>query len=189
MKLIASKFIGSSVCTIRSTGKVGQVVGLLIDPNKLVVAGFWVATRVHKDHQLLLNQDIRTLVPEKHQVIIDDLKDLCQPADLERLKPILEIDYQIPGKKVVQAKKRLGKAIDFGFSIDYDYQITNIIAKPTLNQRFRVIQLSFNRNQIQAIDDKTITIQADELKQKVGLKVRASYKQTGYPAASSSKLG
>ena len=180
MRLIASKFIGSSVCTIRAAAKVGQVIGLLIDPNKLTIAGLWVSTKQHKQDQLLLSQDIRTIVPAKQQVIIDDLKDLDLPAEFARLKSILDVDYQIPGKKVIQNNKTIGQAIDFGFSIDH-YRITNIVVQPRLLRRLQLTHLNFGRQQIKTINDRSIVVKPNEIKQTAEVETEAGF-GVGYPA-------
>ena len=184
MRLLASSFVGSGVYTIRLTSKVGHVTGVLLDPHKLTIAGFWITSKKLQDHQLLLVQDIRTLVPEKRQIIIDDLKDLSSAEELPKLKTILEVDYQIPGKRVTQAKKRIGRAIDFGFSEASSYQVTNIVVKPPLLRRFNLAQLNFTRRQIQAINDNEIVIKSAEIKQKTKQKQQSNYGAVSYSTAS-----
>ena len=184
MRLLASRFIDSGVYTIRLTGKIGQVIGILLDPHKLTVAGFWVATKSHKEQQLLLVRDIRSLVPERRQIIIDDLKDLNLSEELPKLETILATDYQIPGKRVIQAKKTIGRAIDFGFSEASGYQVTNIVVKPPMLRRFGTSQLNFNRQQIQSIDDRDIVIKPAEVKQKARQKTKRSPGAISYSAAS-----
>lgn len=165
MIYLASACIGYQIASIASLNNVGQIRGLLIDPHRFSVAGFWVEEyqRQHKHWPILLSQSLRQI--DEGRVFINDLDDFNDPQDLPRLRKILKIDYQIPGKKIISTdKKHLGIAEDFSFDDD-NYQIVHLIVRPPLLQRLRTTRRHFRRSQIEKIRSKNIEINIDPLAQ------------------------
>lgn len=150
----ASSLVGKPVASIRLNAEIGQISGVLLDPNRLMVAGFWVRTQA-QPQLLLLVEDIRQLTSQ--QVVIDDRQQLVEPSDLPKLRSILAINYLIPGKKVVAGSRKLGIAQDFNFN-NTTYVVSHIIARASGWQRLRVAQLSFERRQITGLDDRKIMV-------------------------------
>ncbi len=156
MIILASKVIGKPVLTIRAGRAAATVTGVLIDPFKLQVAGFWVQKGAKaKGSHLLLSQDIREFT--MRGVIIDDTASIVETDDLPRFKEIFEIDYQIPGKKVISGRRKHGKATDFGINTA-TLHIASITGKPSLTRMLGSTSFSFARKQIKSINDSTIEV-------------------------------
>ena len=158
MIYLASACIGYQITSIASSNNVGQIRGLLIDPNRFSVAGFWVEAyqRRRKQWPILLSQSLRQI--HNRRIFINDDEDFNAPEDLPRLKEALKIDYQIPGKKIISTdSKYLGKAEDFSFS-DEDFKIIHLIVKPPLPQRLRTSRRQFGRNQIEKVRARSIEV-------------------------------
>lgn len=156
MIILASKVIGKPILTIRTGRSVAAVTGVLIDPFKLQVAGFWVQKGAKtKESLLLLSQDIREFT--MRGLIIDDAASIVETEDLPRFKEIFEIDYQIPGKKVVSGRRKHGKATDFGINTA-NLQIASITGKPSLTRMLGSTSFSFARKQIKSINDGAIEV-------------------------------
>ena len=151
----ASSLVGKPVASIRLNAEVGQISGILLDPNRLMVAGFWVRTRSDPRPLLLLTEDVRQLTSQ--QAIVDDRQQLVEPSDLPKLRSILAINYLIPGKKVVADGRKIGIAQDFNFN-NTTYLVSHIAARASGWQRLRVNQLVFERRQITGLDDRKITV-------------------------------
>ena len=158
MIYLASACIGYQITSISGLNNVGQIRGVLIDPHRFSVAGFWVEEYQQRRNwwPILLSQSLRQI--HSRRVFINSVEDFNHPKDLPRLKEVLKIDYQIPGKKVVSTESEyLGQAEDFSFS-DEDFKIVHLIAKPPLTQRLRTTRHQFSRNQIEKIRGKSIEI-------------------------------
>ena len=159
MIILASKVVDKPVLTIRAGGRVGTVTGVLIDPFKLQVAGFWVQKGAKAKHSHLpLSQDIREFTIRG--IIVDDSSAIVGVEDLPRFKEIIEIDYQIPGKKVVSGRYKHGKALDFGINTA-TLQIASITGKPSFTKMFGATSFSFARKQIKSINDGAIEVSKD----------------------------
>lgn len=158
MIYLASALIGYQVVSLADVKRIATVGGILIDPNRFSVAGLWVQTRPNQ-WRLLLSQSLRQINQQK--VIINDSSDLNEVVDLPALQPILKIDYQIPGKKIVSTQgQHLGRAEDFSFNDD-NFQIMHIFVKPPLHRRLHRQRLQFMRQQIEKISDKKIEVNID----------------------------
>lgn len=158
MIYLASACIGYQIYSIATSNNVGQLRGILIDPQRFSVAGFWIE-EYHQRRSywpILLSKSLRQI--EGRRVFINDISDFNAPKDLPRLKNILKIDYQIPNKRVISTEKEyLGKAEDFSFN-DEDFKIIHLIVKPPLHLRLRKTRRHFTRRQIEKVAQKEIEI-------------------------------
>ena len=161
MIYLASACIGYQITSISGLSNIGQIRGILIDPRRFSVAGFWVEEYGRRPAYwpILLSQSLRQI--HNQRIFINDLDDINDPADLPRLKQILKIDYQIPGVRVVSTDDEyLGKAEDFSFN-DEDFKIIHLIVKPPLHQRLRRTRQHFTRNQIEKVSHRRIEVKVD----------------------------
>jgi len=132
-----------------------RVVRPLVDPFRLTIPGFFLDTGT-----ILLHQDIREL--HKGQFIIDDVDVLSEPEDLLRLKKIIELNYQLIGKRVrTQSKKAVGKVEDYVFD-DMTHEIKKIYVKRSVLHSFHESTLVVDRSQVIEVDDTEVII-ADAL--------------------------
>ena len=158
MIYLASACIGYQITSISSLNNVGQILGVLVDPHRFSVAGFWIEEYQQRRSwwPILLSQSLRQI--HNRRVFINSVEDFNHPKDLPRLKEVLKIDYQIPGKKVISTEREhLGTAEDFSFS-DEDFKIVHLIVKPPLAQRLRTTRHQFSRSQIEKIRGKSIEV-------------------------------
>lgn len=160
----ASGLLSKPVVSIRLNAGIGQISGILLDPNRLSVAGLWVRTNTNPEPLLLLNEDVRQLTSQR--AIIDDHHQLAEPNDLPKLKAILAINYIIPGKKIVADGRKIGVALDFNFNNE-TYLVSQIVGRAAGLQRLRMSQLTFERRQITAIDNRQITVNIGPQTQKI----------------------
>lgn len=151
----ASGLVGKPVVSIRLNANIGQISGVLLNPDRLSVAGLWIKTNANPQLLLLLNEDVRQLTSQR--AIIDDHNQLAEPGDLPKLKSILATNYIIPGKKIVADGRKIGVASDFNFNND-TYLVSHIIGRAAGLQRLRMSQLSFERRQITGLDNRQITV-------------------------------
>ena len=158
MIYLASACIGYQITSIATAENIGQIRGVIVDPYRFSVAGFWaeVYSRRSKQWPVLLSQSLRQI--HNRRIFVNDLDDINAPGDLPRLRQVLKVDYQVPGKKVVATGgDYLGKAEDFSFN-DEDFKIIHLIVRPPLHRRLRQTRQHFTRNQIEKIGRKQIEV-------------------------------
>lgn len=178
MIYLASSLVSYQVISLSSLQSTGRVSGLLVDPYRFSVVGFWVEVVKRLQPRaalpLLLSQSIRQI--DHDRLFINDAEDLNAPADLPKLKSILKIDYQIPGARIVSTDKDyLGRAEDFSFD-EEDFKIMHLIVKPPLVQRLKTRQQRFHRNQVEKVGRRTIEV-------RVGLQTQRHQSVSTEPAA------
>lgn len=129
----------------------------IIDPRTLQIIGFWIySKRKKKETRVLLTNDIRDI--DSHGIIIDDYEDIVEADELVRFKEILEIDFEIEGKKIVtESGKKIGIVEDY--AINNTLQIIRLDVKRSVLTNPLDSHLIINRNQIVKINDKKIIVE------------------------------
>ncbi|MEX0919559.1 MAG: hypothetical protein WDZ32_00260 [Candidatus Saccharimonadales bacterium] len=107
--LIPSRQLTSHSLTSLHTGRsLGAISQAIIDPFKLKVVGFYL----QGDSRLLMVDDIREISGSK--VALDSEDILAEAEDLLRHQEILDINYQLIGKKAVtRSNEKLGKVDEY----------------------------------------------------------------------------
>ena len=144
------------VLSLRTGGRVGTATKLIINPNNLKVVGWFVDDRFDSDSLILLADDVREI--SSKGIIIDDHEVLSEPEELIRLKEILEINYDLMGKKVVSENgKKYGKVTDYSVETG-GLVIKKIYASQSIIKDFSGGNLSIDRAQIVEITRSKIII-------------------------------
>lgn len=153
--MLASNVLGMPVSSIRLGGRVGEISGILLDPDKLKLIAFWVRVGNQKDNELLLFEELREF--NLRGAIIDDMHNISKAEELTRLETILQINYELPGKKIIGSRGKLGTATDFSFDPETT-EVMTIVGKPTLTKRFGQNEFTIHRRQILEVDDSSIKV-------------------------------
>jgi sporulation protein YlmC with PRC-barrel domain len=113
---------------------------------------------------ILLAVDVRDVVPQG--LAINDHEVLSDPDELVRLKPILEINFELLGKYVrSQSGKRYGKVTDFAVETS-SLVIKKIYASQPIVKNLSGGNLSIDRTQIVEITNSSIIIEDPDVKDK-----------------------
>lgn len=156
LKLYES-FQNSAVLSLRVGGPVGQLVGLIINPNNLYIEGWYVQDNRSGEVLVLLSQDIREIIPQG--IAIDDHEVLSDEEDLVRLQDIIKLNFNLTGLKVTsQNGKNYGKVSDFAFETSSFYIQKIYVAQP-LMRNFAGGTLSIDRTQIIEITSRRIIVE------------------------------
>jgi sporulation protein YlmC with PRC-barrel domain len=157
MMRLSNQFDQLPVLSLHAGQPIGHVTGLLIDPHKLTVAGFWCQTLRATTPSVLLPNAIRDIQGLKG-FIIDHEDNLSEPQELVRLREILDINYQLPDKKIItQSKQRLGKVVDFVVD-DLSWRITKLHAERPAWKAFVSNAFTIDRDAIVSLDDKHVVV-------------------------------
>lgn len=157
MLQLSASLLNQPVNSLRTGGIVGTTESAIINPNNLKIEGFYCIDHFSRKKLILLTQDIRDII--KQGIVVDDHAVLTEPEELIRLKPILELEFEILGKPVVTvSKQKVGKVNDFAADNQTLY-IQKLYVGQSLLKSLSSGQLSLDRNQIVEITNKKIVVQ------------------------------
>lgn len=157
MLQLSEPLLSKQVLSLRTGGPIATVLQPIINPNNLKIEGFYCEDRFDKSTLVLLTQDIRDTLKQGYAV--NDHEALVKAEDLIRLKKVININFQLPGKHVVTVdKEKVGKVTDFATETSTFY-IQKIYVGQSILKSLSAGQLSVDRNQIVEITDKKIIIQ------------------------------
>lgn len=153
MLMQSYQFKDIAVINMRSGQPEAKLTQPIIDPFKLEIVGFYTT---HTPENILLIRNIREL--NRKQVMVDDTDTFSTQDELPRLKEVLDINYQLKGKRVVtHSRKRLGKVEDYIVDT-ISYHIEKIHVHQPLWRNFSGSTLIIDRKQILEVDNVTVTV-------------------------------
>jgi uncharacterized protein YrrD len=138
-----------SVLSLRTGTVIAQVVGPIIDPDKLTIEGFYCSTPDFKQPLVLLCQDIRETLAGG--LVVNDTDALTEPEELIRHHSLLERSLQL-----IHLPVETISGDKVGRINDYAYETTTMIIKKLyVTQSFlkhlTTGSLSIDRNQIHEV--------------------------------------
>jgi uncharacterized protein YrrD len=156
MLRMIEEFYDVVVISIRTGEVAGKVSSAIIKPDGLSIAGFFVKPLRERSEKVLVVSDIREI--GLGGLIIDDEEKLMDLEDLVRIQALVEIDYQIVGKKVETDKKRkIGKVQDFAVD-DLTWNVQKIYPSRGILKEFSTTGTIIDREQIVEVNDKKIIV-------------------------------
>lgn len=168
MLRLSNTLLGLQVMSLRTGSPIGTANKMIINPNNLKVEGWYVLDRFTKTPYILLASEIRDLVPQG--LAVNDHDALSELDDLVRLKPIIDINYDLHGKKVFsESGKKYGKITDYAIETN-GFFVKKIYATQTIVKSLSGGNLSIDRSQVVEITDTKIII--DDATEKVGSAAR-----------------
>lgn len=157
MLKLGKDLVKLQVMSLRTGVPVAVTSSMIINPNNLKVEGWYVQDQFSKKRLILLADDIREILPQG--LAINDQEVLSEEADLVRLKPILEIGFDLNGKYVASnSGKQYGKVSEFAVETE-SFLVKKIYASQSIIKNFSTGSLSIDRTQIIEITNKTIIIE------------------------------
>lgn len=146
-----------------------MVLEPIIDPNNFKMIGFWCEDRFTKSKLVLRSDDIRELGPMGF--LVNDHDVLTEPAELIRIKEVIELGFVLIGKKVVtESGKNIGDVKDYATDPDVLY-IQKLYVGKSLLRSLPTGDVTIDRSQIIETTHKQIIIQ--DATQKVPLEAPA----------------
>lgn len=156
MLCLSERLLNRPVMSLRTGQPVATTTRAIINPDNLKIEGFYCVDRFDKSTLVLLYQDIRDVLTQG--IVINDHDVLADPDDLVRLKKIMDIDFELPGKRVVSTSgTRLGKVSDYAVEVETMYIQKLYVARSILKD-FAGGGLGIARDQVQEITDKKIIV-------------------------------
>jgi len=184
MLIQGSVFKNMLVGSIRSAGRIGRVVDLVINPHNLHVDGITCRIVGERRDQLISPTDIRDL--NAKAVVIDDHDRLIDPSDAVRLKPIIELGFSLPKLKAYVGSRRVGVVEDFAIDTQSLF-VQKIYVSPTLLNRWSTDRLVFGRTQVEEITrTKIVFFDSSKVKSKNSATVKTARMPLAQPSLSTS---
>ena len=152
---------------MQSTGPIGQISSLIVDPDKLKVIAFKLSGHlVNRNENILDVKSIREF--SEFGMVIDSSDELVNPDDVVHIKKILDLNFSLIDLKVESKKgSKLGKVFDFTVTDD-NFSIQQLIVRRPLVKAFIDPELTIPRTEIVEITDYKVIVKDEEktLKQK-----------------------
>lgn len=148
---------GTNVMSLRTGAPVATVAAAILNPNNLYIEGWFVKENRTNEDLVLLSSDVRDILPQGF--VVNDQEALTPPADLIRLKEVLELNFKLLNLKVVsESGKNYGKVSDYAFETA-NFFVQKIYAGQPLVRNFSGGSLSIDRAQIIEVTNRRIVIE------------------------------
>lgn len=142
--------------SLRTGLPVATTLSPIINPDNLKIEGFYCLDRFTKLTLVLLYQDIRDVLVQG--IVINDHDVLSEPSDLIRLKRVMDIQFDVMGKKVVTTSgSKLGKVTDYAVEVETMY-IQKLYVSRNILKDFAGGNLGIAREQVQETTNKKIVV-------------------------------
>ena len=157
MLKLSNTLINVPVMSLRSGGRVGTATSMIINPNNLKIEGWYVQDKFSGVKLVLVSSEIRDV--SMQGLIINDHEVLGEAGELVRLKPIMDIKFELIGKQVIsQSGKKYGKVSDFAVETE-SLLVKKIYAQQSILKNFSGGNISIDRTQIVEITNSQIIIE------------------------------
>ncbi len=155
MLRLSNSFYDRDILSLRTGGKIGVADYPVINPNNLKIEGWYARDISQKGEFVLPFREVRDFITKG--LVVNDHDSITSPDDLVRLKPTLNLKFDLIGKTVLtESKKKLGKVVDY--AVDDGFYIQKIYVNPPLLKGLSGDQLLISRNEIVEINDKNIVV-------------------------------
>lgn len=154
--------------SLQNGSKLGLAQRPIIDPRKLQIIAYYASgPRIHSA-SVLHTADIREFGPLGFIVNgADSIMELDE--DLIRLKQVIDINFSLLGKMVVDEKKRrLGKVVEYIVETD-GFFVQKIHVGQSVLKNLTSSNLIIHRSQIVELTDHHIVVKSGAVKDSVGL--------------------
>lgn len=156
MLQLSSSLINQPVLSLRTGSQIAVASNPVINPNNLKIEGWYCRDLYSKQLLILLAQDVREMI--KQGFIINDHEALTDPAELVRLRKILDLQFELLNKPVIsESKQKLGKISDYAADSQSLY-IQKLYSTQSILKNFSGGNLSIDRGQIIEITNRKIVV-------------------------------
>lgn len=169
MLRMIGEFSELPIFSIRTSDVVGTLLDPIINPDGLKIIAFYAYPLRQNNEHILSVEDIREVTPGG--IIVDDEDNLMELDDLVRIQNIIDLDFELPGKKVeTQSHKKMGKVQNFAID-DITWNIQKLYAGRSIVKDFTQTGRVIDRSQIYEVTNKRIVIK--DASEKIKTKNRA----------------
>jgi len=142
--------------SLRTGTQIATAVQPIINPDNLKIEGFYCVDRFDNSQLIMLQQDIRDIIPQGF--VVNDHDVLSEPEELVRLKAVLELQFELIGKQVeTVSKQKVGKVSDYAVEMS-SMMIQKLYVSQSILKSLTGGSLSVDRSQVTEITNKRVII-------------------------------
>lgn len=157
MLKLSEAILNRPVLSLRTGGPIGTATKVIFNPNNLQVEGWYVTDKFDNTQLILVANEVREIIEQG--IVVNDHEVLSPIEDLVRLKPIIELNFEIIGKSVTtESGKKLGKVSDYAIESS-GLMVKKIYASQPLVKNLTGGTLSIDRTQIIEITNRRIVVE------------------------------
>ena len=155
MLRLSNAFYDRAILSLRTGGKIGTAVQPLINPNTLKLEGWYAKDSGQKGEFVVLSSEVRDFITKG--LVVNDHEAITDPDDLVRLKPIIDLKFELIGKAVyTESNQKLGKVVDY--AVDEGFFTQKLYVNPPILKGLSGNQYLIGRDEIIEITDKKIVV-------------------------------
>lgn len=150
------------VLSLHVGGMIAKTTRLIIDPNDLKVVAFELTgPEVGGENGTILQvKDVREF--SGMGMVVDSIDEFVNPGDVIRLDKILELNFELIGKKVESKKgSKIGKVSGFVVNTD-DFAVQQFIVQRPFVKAFLDPELLIGRSEIVKVTDEKVIVKDEE---------------------------
>lgn len=164
MLQLSNAYTNKKILSLHNGAVIGNANEPVINPENLKIEGWFCDSKLANDECIVLTQDVREY--SKDGFIVNSHVALTPQEDLIRLKRILNIRFDLIGKKVVtESKSKVGVIVDYAVDSDSLFIQKMYVDPPLLKSlSFSQEQKIIDRNSIVEITDREIIVKDNTVK-------------------------
>ena len=161
MLITSTKLLGAPILSMQASGQIGNISGIIVNPDDLKIIAFYVASPLITNSQNIL--DVKSIREySKYGCVIDSIDELVARDDVIKISEILNLNFSLIGLKVETKKgSKLGKVIDFTLT-DNDFIVQQLIVKRPIAKALIDPELTVPRSEIVEVTDYKIIVKDEE---------------------------
>ena len=162
MLISGTKLINMPVMSLQTGSAIGWVKKVYMNADNLKIAVLELhGPLIGKSPEKYLDtKSIREY--SEYGFIVDSAEELFDVADVEKLRRIVDLDYNIIGLKVISLKKsRLGRIEDYTVTSD-DLVLQQLVVRRPIWKSLMDSELLIPRKEIVEVNNKSIIVKDDE---------------------------
>lgn len=162
MLIDANKLLDFPVLSLHVGGMIAKTTRLIIDPNDLKVIAFELTgPEVGGENGTILQvKDVREF--SGVGMVVDSIDEFVNPGDVIKLDKILELEFELIGKKVESKKgSKLGKISTFMINTE-DFTIQQFVVQRPIMKAFLDPELLIGRSEIVKVTDEKVIVRDEE---------------------------
>src|SRR5687767_165076 len=159
MLILRDRLQDLPILSLQTGSEIARVGEPIIEPQHLAIIAFYCSgDRLDVSPAILHTIDIREF--SNLGFIVDSADDLMSPDDLVRLQQILDLKFELIGKRVIDTLgKKIGKVNNYILD-SRSFFIKKICVKPTMLQAWDTTEVIIDRTQIERITDTEVVVKA-----------------------------
>lgn len=164
MLLWREKIQNVPIMSLQTGAQLGVATEPIIDPHTLKIIAFYCEGKLIEYQPAVLHTDD---IREFGQLgfIINDSDDIMPLDNLVRLQSILDLHFELIGKRVIDnTKHKLGKVNDYIIDAD-SFEVIKLGVQQSLLKAINTTELIIDRRQIIEINDDAIVVEAPTVKE------------------------